>query len=88
MHGATLPCRGAYAEAVLVYGDNAQQSIVATVMEKTDNFTCEQPSEPPSGKLIIETCCCLKQWLTIMSIFFVKFVIETIVRLLDYIFYS
>ena len=45
-----LPCRGAYAEAVLVYGDNAKQPIVATVMEEMDNFTCV----PPTGKLIEE----------------------------------
>ena len=33
-------CRGAYEEDVLVYGDSAQQAIVATVMEETGNFTC------------------------------------------------
>ena len=33
-----------------MYGENAQQPIVATVMEEMDNFTCV----PPSGKLIGE----------------------------------
>ena len=35
-----FPCRPAYAQTVLVYGDNAQQPIAATVMEETGNFTC------------------------------------------------
>ena len=48
MHDRLFSCRGAYAGAVSVYGENAQQPIVATVMEEMDNFTCP----PPSGKLI------------------------------------
>jgi hypothetical protein len=37
--------RGAYEEDVLVYGDSAQQAIVATVMEETGNFTCPSMDE-------------------------------------------
>ena len=48
MQAIIFPCREAHAEAVLVYGADAQQPIVATVMEEIDNFTCA----PQSSKLI------------------------------------
>ena len=35
--------RGAYAVDVLVYSDDAKQPFFATILEETENFTCQLP---------------------------------------------